>query len=321
MGNSGRPKGVSLATWHAAGHRPIVGLRCRLQYGPWTTLYSSGCLYEAESDALDFKRDQYSFAKATDEEKSELLKDILGFANAWRRAESYILIGVEDVRGARKNVVGIPPGAHLDDHSLQQFVNSLTNRPVLFHYAAFGFEGKQVGIIRIEEQERPIFLKKDFGKLRANQVYVRRGSSTDPTNPALPDEIARLGARAAPPQAELAVAFAAPGGDASLGTRIAWEAEFCTTPEPDTIPLLQDPPPRDRFGLALPVLPGDPRANAQYYRELAEYESARRLFRPVRLLITAPRRNLWVKQGGSNRASAIGLRVSGVAGGSRRRRT
>ena len=58
-------------------------------------------LYEEESDTLDFKRDQYSFAKAADEEKSELLKDILGFANAWRRAESYILIGVEDVRGAR----------------------------------------------------------------------------------------------------------------------------------------------------------------------------------------------------------------------------
>jgi hypothetical protein len=105
-------------------------------------------LYEAESTTLDFKKEQYRFAKATDEEKSELLKDILGFANAWRRSEAYILIGVEDVRGGRGNVFGIPAADHLDDHSLQQFVNSLTNRPVRFHYEAFGIEGKQVGIIR-----------------------------------------------------------------------------------------------------------------------------------------------------------------------------
>jgi len=31
-------------------------------------------LYEEESATLDFKRDQYPFAKATDEDKSELLK-------------------------------------------------------------------------------------------------------------------------------------------------------------------------------------------------------------------------------------------------------
>src|ERR1700730_8215080 len=91
-------------------------------------------LYEEESTTLDFKKEQYRFAKATEEEKSELLKDILGFANAWRRSEAYILIGVEDVRGGRGNVIGIPAATpHLDDHSLQQFVNNLTNRPVRFH--------------------------------------------------------------------------------------------------------------------------------------------------------------------------------------------
>jgi len=65
-------------------------------------------LYEEESPTLDFKKEQYRFAKATQEEKAELLKDVLGFANAWRRSEAYILIGVEDVRGGRANVVGIP---------------------------------------------------------------------------------------------------------------------------------------------------------------------------------------------------------------------
>ena len=36
-------------------------------------------LYEEEGNTLDFKKEQYKFSKATDEEKSELLKDILGF--------------------------------------------------------------------------------------------------------------------------------------------------------------------------------------------------------------------------------------------------
>ena len=103
-------------------------------------------LYEEESPTLDFKRDQYPFAKASEDEKSELLKDILGMANAWRRSEAFILIGVEDVRGGRSNVYGIAAADHLADHSLQQFVNNLTNRPVRFGYEAFGFEGKQVGI-------------------------------------------------------------------------------------------------------------------------------------------------------------------------------
>ena len=42
-------------------------------------------LYEEEGPTLDFKRDQYAFAKATEEERPELLKDILGFVNCWRR--------------------------------------------------------------------------------------------------------------------------------------------------------------------------------------------------------------------------------------------
>lgn len=243
-------------------------------------------LYEEEGPTLDFKREQYRFPKATDEEKSELLKDILGFANAWRRSEAYILIGVEDIRGGRGNVVGIPPSDHLDDHSLQQFVNSLTNRPVLFHYAAFGFEGKQIGVIRIEGQTRPVYLKRPFGKLKPNDVYVRRGSSTDPTKPALPDEIALMGSRPGPQQAELVVEFAEVKGDGSLGTRIPWNAERCDMPPAKSIPDWQDARERGTIrGIAIAALDHTYQTNRNYYRELAAYESVTRLVRPVRLLV------------------------------------
>ena len=72
-------------------------------------------LYEEEGETLDFKEMQYPFSGASKEQKSELLKDILGFANAWRRAEAYIIIGVKEVRGGRSTVVGTTN--HLDDRA------------------------------------------------------------------------------------------------------------------------------------------------------------------------------------------------------------
>jgi len=240
-------------------------------------------LYEEENTTLDFKKEQYRFAKATDDEKSEILKDILGFANAWRRLEAYILIGVEDVRGGRGNVVGIPATDHLDDHSLQQFVNNLTNQPVRFHYEAFGFEGKQVGIISIDEQTRPIYLKKDYGKLAREKVYVRRGSATDPTKPASLEEIAQMRVGSGQPAAELLVEFAHVERDDALGTNISWDAEFCEMPARETIPNL----PRPRWELEHPynLDPMMNRSNDDFFRELAHFEFMHRLFRPIRLVM------------------------------------
>ena len=96
-------------------------------------------LNEEEGSSLDLKRDQYGFQGATDEQKGELLKDILAFANAWRRTDAYLLIGVEEVKGDRSRVIGVT--THFDDASIQQFVNGKTNRPVTFSYEVFPFEG------------------------------------------------------------------------------------------------------------------------------------------------------------------------------------
>lgn len=243
-------------------------------------------LYEEESTTLDFKKEQYRFAKATEDEKSELLKDILGFANAWRRAEAYILIGVEDARGGRGKVTGLTTSDHMDDHSLQQFVNYLTNQPVRFHYEAFGFEGKQVGIISIDQQTRPIYLKQNYGKLKGEKVYIRRGSSTDPTNPASLEEIAQMRMGSGQPAAELLVEFTHVKQDNTLGTTISWDAEYCEMPLPELIPDLSYPKPANQFRINLP-LQYDlmNRLNANFFREMAQFEFTRRLFRPIRLVV------------------------------------
>lgn len=243
-------------------------------------------LFEEESATLDFKSTQYHFNSATDAEKSELLKDILGFANAWRRSDAYILIGVEEVRGGPHKVVGIAANDHLDDHSLQQFVHNLTNRNLLFSYEAFTFDEKHIGIIRIEQQPRPFYLKRNYGKLKKEQVYVRRGSSTDWSQPACLDEIARMGRTPGPSSAELAVEFADSGRDETLDDRLTWNAEFLETPPPDQIPDVE-PPRSGVSGISLPWPLINPlnRLNPNYLRELAQFEFVRRLFRPVQLVV------------------------------------
>ena len=146
-------------------------------------------LNAGEGTALDFKREQYAFQRANNSDKSELLKDILAFANSWRENKAYILIGVDEVEGGRGKVVGITD--HLDDADLQQFVNSKSQRPVDFSYNSFSVEDLEIGIIEIPLQECPTYLKRDFGNLKKDTVYIRRGSSTDTANL---DEVARMGA-------------------------------------------------------------------------------------------------------------------------------
>src|SRR3984885_6689760 len=104
-------------------------------------------LHRSESETLDFKEGQYAFVGATPEQKSELLKDILAFANAWRDTPAYILNGMREGKHAKSVVVGIQD--QLDDHSLQQFVNGKTNRPVAFSYTAFPTDGVQIAVLTI----------------------------------------------------------------------------------------------------------------------------------------------------------------------------
>ena len=148
-----------------------------------------GLLHEAEGASLDFKSAQYPFENASVGEKAELLKDILAFANSWRRTTAYILIGVEEVKGGRSIVVGAEN--HLDDASLHQFVNGKTQRPVEFNYQVIQIEGATIGAIEIPSQKRPIYLKRRFDGLGALDVFIRDGSST---RIATPEEIAKMGA-------------------------------------------------------------------------------------------------------------------------------
>lgn len=229
-------------------------------------------LYGNESETLDFKSQQYPFDKATDEQRSELLKDILAFANAWRESDAYILIGVEEVKGGRSIVRGI--ANHLLNRNLQQFVHSKTNRPVSFSYSAETIDGVGIGVISVPLQNRPLFLKKDYGKLKANVVYIRR---SDTTSEADPDEVSRMGLSSVPsagqPTLELDLFGAA---RQNLGLEIDLESVSVQLPPKNRIPA---------YGTGS-VLNDPPLCNRDYYRELAQWIRDTTFLSPVGIAVT-----------------------------------
>jgi len=198
-------------------------------------------LHNKESEVLEFKRDQYAFYGGSNAEKAELLKDILALANAWKTCDAHILIGVEEVASGPAQMVGV--GDHLKDADVQQFVDGKTNRAVKFLCGTVQVDGRVVDVIKIaQDQDRPIFLKVDFGGLKKEVVYVRRGSSTDVASP---DEVAEMGAADAArpaPAPTIELEFANP----STRTKFGHDVQITSV-------VLIDPPPPPQH----PMLPVD----------------------------------------------------------------
>lgn len=190
-------------------------------------------LNRSEGETLDFKEFPYKTVGATDTEKSELVKDILAFANAWKETDAYIIIGVRPDQQRAGSVTGV--STFLADHEIQELVNKKTNRPIHFFVETVAYQAVTLDIIRIDRsQERPIYLNKDFGKVSAHTVYLRRGSSTDV---AKPDEVAEIGAanvrRSAQTLPQLEAEWAGVGEKAGIGNSISVISTKLVEPSPE----------------------------------------------------------------------------------------
>jgi hypothetical protein len=152
-----------------------------------------------------------------------------------------------------------------------QFVNHKTNRLVQFEYSEFEADGRTLAVIRIPTQRRPFFLLKPYGRLQAQVVYVRRGTSTDLADP---DEIFKMGEALVPakdtPQIE--VQFADLADRKQLGAEVKIDGLFLEPLSNGELPEVGEHNPMGaslRFG----------GLNRQYYRELREYVWARNAVR------------------------------------------
>jgi hypothetical protein len=250
-------------------------------------------LYAGEGTMLDFKQQQYPFVGADDDQKAELLKDILAFANAWRPDDAYILIGVRAVVGGRAELVGTDE--HFDDAQLQEFVSKKTNRAVTLSYEVIVFDGKKIGVIRIPKQLRPTYLIKEFGmdrgakdrKLKANTVYYRQGSSTFI---ATPQDIYRMGAdeithRAIIPTVDLQ--FTDFFRNRLIGPAVKIKSKIILY-EANDIPDLAEPGWAMGGGIVIPLPSIEGRHNRDFFREAASYLSFKDAFVPIGLAIRNP---------------------------------
>jgi len=234
-------------------------------------------LHQNESESLDFKVAQYQFDGATTERQSELLKDILAFINAWRQTDAYILIGIEEARDARSQIRGVD--AHLLNRNLQQFVTSKTNRAPVFSYSVMKTEDVEVGVIHIPIQDRPVFLTKDFGRLRANTVYIRRG---DTTGEASPDEVLRMASVAGPlhtGQPVLDFEFGEPKSRVRLGMSPPIEVVSSSVPSPSKIPDYGAPAEGGYWAPALSM------ENRNFIRDTAAYLKESTFLKPIAIVV------------------------------------
>ncbi len=252
-------------------------------------------LHENECTYLDFKRAQYPFAGEIDDVKSELLKDILALANAESGRDGFILIGAQENRGGRAKILGVT--SHLNDHDLQQFVNSKTQRPIQFSYEVVPCDGFLLGVILVPSQDGYFFLKNDFGKLSRNIVYYRLGSSTAEKSP---DDLIRRGKEVATkddqPRLELEFAqikrpYLIGGSPVTqpLGTTAKVAIRYAKDLSDVEIAQLAPPPPR----LAASE-------NHEYFKEFAKFVKYAFMYAPLGLRL--------INTGGST-ATGISVRL------------
>lgn len=264
----------------------------------------------SESDALDFKSGQYKFWNpATDDEKSELLKDIIAFANSFKTGDAFIVIGVTEKNQRKDQVVGVR--AHLKDNEVQQFVNAKTNRRIAFLVHSTTAEGQPIDIIQIaQKQERPICLTKTFGKVKANEVWVRVGSSSATATPDQIAAMARADQNAILGETRITLEWAQPKTRTHLGSEVTLTGARLVTPppaNPNPKPIRSMPFERTLAQLSsleqfmLPAQPVSFSANfGPSADELLRYHQLRALACPIRI---------WLKNLGAKNAANVNVKI------------
>lgn len=127
-----------------------------------------------EQAALDWKTD---FVSPSDNEKrGEIIKDVVAIANASPLSYGFILYGIDPRKP--DPIIGI--SSHYDDAKLQQLFKGKVEPALEFLYYEVSAGAKTVAVIHVApSKRRPFIIAVDIGKVRAGQIPIRRGSSTD----------------------------------------------------------------------------------------------------------------------------------------------
>jgi hypothetical protein len=128
--------------------------------------------YENENTSLDFKAIQYK-----KNQHEELIKDIISLANADVENDRYIIIGVNHKSSGDREILNIKKEDFIDPAIYQQIIRENIEPDIKLDYFPYEHEGKLLGILEIFNCfDQPYMMKKDFGKFKKGDCFIRKGT-------------------------------------------------------------------------------------------------------------------------------------------------
>lgn len=133
-----------------------------------------------ECDYLDFKEEDYH-----KDNKVELVKDLVAFANSHSERNKYIIIGIKEENNLCDEIIGIDEKRIRDEAEFQQIVKTYIKENLNVEYKILNIDNKKLLIIEIpasNNENRPFMVKTQIGYLKENEIYIRKGSMTTLAN-------------------------------------------------------------------------------------------------------------------------------------------
>lgn len=136
--------------------------------------------YHHECDFLDFKQEEYN-----EQNKPNLIKDVLAFANANVAGDKYIIIGVKKTN----EITLFNIQSKWDSAQLQQYITKNITPDISIDYFPYQYKGHNLMILRINDpQAQPYFTKKQVtfkngqALLKEHECWIRKGSYQIPAS-------------------------------------------------------------------------------------------------------------------------------------------
>ena len=133
-----------------------------------------------EGEYWDFKEKPYFFEGQSKEEKNkkknDLLHDIICMANNLSNRDAYIIMGIQD---KPVKITGVKQFSNKWTHeNYQDFLQNLTWAGDMIPTVEFRtINNGDLDVLIIKKSNRvPYYITKNYGKVRENRIYVRKGS-------------------------------------------------------------------------------------------------------------------------------------------------
>lgn len=139
-----------------------------------------------ETELCDFKRQYYVKAK-----NSDLVKDIVAFANNPSNEDKCIIFGVDD---KTKETYDIDISTIPDISTIENLLSEKVEPFVSVDLQSCDFGGKTFAYLTVsgKNTNRPYVIKNDYDKIVRGDIYIRKGTSNQKANRADIDKMYRL---------------------------------------------------------------------------------------------------------------------------------